>query len=599
MMGKREMISDGTVDIRPRLYHNSWDERYRRPFGAVKKNTQLELFVEAEGMSEVWLEIHRDFGEHESLKMDPAADGFSIAFPITGTVLYYYHFRGLTANNETILYGNNEQGYGGEGRMVSDPRHISDYQITVYDDDDYAPLWYREGVAYHIFIDRFHIGDENKRIFRENAFIYGAKTDLPMYIKDDKGDILRWDFFGGDLWGVIQRLPYLKKLGITILYLSPIFAARSNHRYDTGDYLRIEPMIGGEEAFVELIREADKLGMKLILDGVFNHCGADSIYFDRYNRHGGGAYHNVTSPCRQWFHLTEDNQYDSWWGVADLPRFNLKNEELRDFLLKVVSKWSAYGIGGWRLDVADELEDDFIAQIRGCLSKDQVLLGEVWEDPTNKISYGKRRYYVKGGHLHGVMNYPFRKCILDYVKCNRSGEETARRLNSYLENYPPHVLYNNLNNLGSHDTMRLITELNGDVALVKLSLLFLLMLPGVPCIYYGDEVGLPGGRDPDNRRFFPWDQADNALHQFYVEMIRYRKEHSAMIHGDLRVVARGKLLVIIRQYETQWVYACFNPGTGEYRITDDEYGINKVIPPKGFAIEDGTHYDGKHHLLLQ
>ncbi|MFT4146215.1 MAG: glycoside hydrolase family 13 protein [Mobilitalea sp.] len=570
-----------------KLYHNSWEEGYRTPFGAVKKDTQIRLFVETEGISKVWLEIHRDFGEQESREMSSVTGGFLLTVQITETVLHYYHFRALTTSGEVVIYGNNEQGYGGEGRFISPDRQLFDYQITVYDYDDFAPQWYREGVAYHIFIDRFSVDAEGIKHPKENIFIYGRKTDLPMYIKDEKGEIVRWDFFGGNLWGILEKLPYLKKMGITILYLSPLFTARSNHRYDTEDYMHIEPMIGGEEAFTALIKEADMLGMRIILDGVFNHCGADSIYFDRYNRYGNGAYHNENSIYRQWFHITEDHQYDAWWGVADLPRFNSKSEELRSFLLSVVSKWSAYGIGGWRLDVADELEDEFIAQLRHCLKEDQVLLGEVWEDPSNKIAYGKRRYYVKGNHLHGVMNYPYRECILDYLSSKISAREASNRFTHYRENFPPHVLYNNFNNLGSHDTIRLITALNQDISLVKLSVLFLLMLPGVPCIYYGDEIGLSGQKDPDSRRFFLWDQIDNELHQFFQEMIRYRNNHRLLVFGDLQVVARGELLVVIRHYEGSWIYACFNPCDREQYLEDHGYGISTVMQAKDYLLCTG------------
>ncbi len=280
----------------------------------------------------------------------------------------------------------------------------------------------------------------------------------------------------------------------------------------------------------------------------------------------------------------EDGQYDAWWGVADLPRFNGENEELKSFLLNVVSKWSSYGIGGWRLEVADELEDGFIARLRGCLSEDQVLLGEVWEDPSNKISYGKRRYYVKGNHLHGVMNYPYRECILAYLGEEIDAREASGRFCHYLENFPPHVLYNNLNNLGSHDTVRLMTALNQDIRLVKLGMVFLLMLPGVPCIYYGDEVGLPGEKDPDNRRFFPWDQIDNDLHQFVQEMIEYRNSHSTLIYGTLQVIARGGLLAVIRQYKGEWVYICLNPSDAEQQLEDSEYGISAAIKAKDYLL---------------
>ena len=566
------------------IIHDSWDERYRMPFGAVKKDTSVRFYLETYGVKKAWLNIHRDYGTYESMEMKAVMNGFETHVIMKEAYLYYYHFSVLTARDEIILYGNNEAELGGRGQIISSSSSVFNYQITVYNYDDFAPLWYRMGIAYHIFVDRFHTGSNGIVCAKENSFIYGRKTDLPMYIKDEKGDILRWDFYAGDLWGIIEKLPYLQELGITILYLSPIFCSRSNHRYDTRDYLTIDPMIGGEEAFKALIEKANERGIKIILDGVFNHCGADSLYFDRYKRYGGGAYGDLNSKYRNWFNFKEDGQYDSWWGIADLPRFNSKNDDLQNFLLEVVAKWSSYGIGGWRLDVADELEDEFIAKIRSYLSKDQVLIGEVWEDPTNKIAYGIRRCYTIGSYLHGVMNYPFRQSILKFLRQEASALQTAIQLTHYVENYPPHVLYNNLNNIGTHDTIRLTTELNNDVKCVKMALLMMLMLPGVPCIYYGDEIGMPGEMDPDNRRYFRWDYINNEFHQFYKEALKFRKNKEILIYGDIKVLEIAGLLIIIRSHKGRWIYACFNQVDEEKVLSHTEYGISKVLPSKSYYV---------------
>lgn len=567
-----------------KIIHDSWDEKYKKPFGAVKKDTSIRFYLETYGVKKAWLNIHRDYGTYESIEMEAVMNGFETHVIMKEAYLYYYHFSLLTDRNEIIFYGNNEGELGGRGQIISSSDSVFDYQITVYDYDDFAPLWYREGIAYHIFIDRFHTGSHGIEWAKENSFIYGRKSDLPIYIKDEKGDILRWDFYGGDLWGIIEKLPYLEELGITIIYLSPIFTSRSNHRYDTGDYLTIDSMIGGEAAFKALIEKADKHGMKIILDGVFNHCGADSVYFDRYSRYGGGAYSDLNSKYRNWFSFKEDGQYDSWWGIADLPRFNSKNEELQSFLLQVISKWSSYGIGGWRLDVADELEDEFIAKIRSCLTKDQVLIGEVWEDPSNKIAYGIRRRYITGSYLHGVMNYPFRESILKFLRQEVSAFETANQFTHYLENFPPHVLYNNLNNIGTHDTVRLMTEINNDEKCVKMALFMMLMLPGVPCIYYGDEIGMPGGKDPDNRRYFRWDNIHNELHQYYKEALKFRGNEEVLIYGDLKVLEITGLLIIVRLYQGRRIYACFNQSNEDKVLNHPEYAISKVISSKSYYI---------------
>lgn len=537
------------------FYFNSQDLKYRSPFGALPKGSIITFFVKTLNVKSVKLKIHRDYDYTQSYEMHKVKDGFSIDFKLTQSNLYFYHFEFTTEDKEVILYGNNPDNLGGIGTLNSS----NNYQITVYKYDDLAPAWYREGRAYHIFVDRFNQSDKSFDNLKDNSFIYAKTSDDPMYIRDLNNDILRWDFYAGDLWGIIDKLEYLKSLNITIIYLSPIFTARSNHRYDTQNYLEIEPMIGGETAFKALIKAASKLNIKIILDGVFNHCGADSIYFDRYNKYGGGAYHNEDSIYSKWFDIYPNKDYASWWGILDLPRINSQEPSFRKYILKAIKHWSSYGIGGWRLDVADELEDDFIREIRKTLSIDQVLIGEVWEDATNKIAYDKRRHYTNGGMLHGVMNYPFRKIIIQFLNEEISSEQFSLNFNHYLENFPLHLLYNNLNNIGSHDTKRIQNMLNFDDKLVEMAFTMMLTLPGVPCIYYGDEIGLTGDKDPLNRKFFNHVLIGNDLNQFVIKQMQFRADNPVLIYGHIEVISHNELLIIKRYNRSTHLTYVFNP----------------------------------------
>lgn len=559
---------------------DSWNETYRKPFGAICKDESIRFYVETKGVSEVHIIIHKDFEENYHFSMNKVEGGFELTLDFDVTKLHFYHFQIVGDDGKFYTYGNTQQAYGGLGELGS----TIDYQVTVTKQIDNAPSWYQEGQAYHIFLDRFCASGKAYQNLKPNSFIYATKNDLPMYIKEQNGDIARWDFYGGDLWGVIDKLDYLSDMGITILYLSPLFTSRSNHRYDTLDYLEIDPMLGGEKAFTTLLKECNKKGMRIILDGVFNHCGSDSIYFDYFNKYGEGAYHNIDSPYRDWFIFHEDNTYESWWGINDLPKFNSQNRDFRNFILEAIKKWSAYGIGGWRLDVADELDDNFIHEIRECLSEDQVLLGEVWEDPTNKISYDKRRSYVDGEHMHGVMNYPFRDGIIDLLRQDITLETFQKQLLHIKENYPNYLLLNNLNNIGTHDTKRIMTMLNGDELLVQLALTIMMTLPGVPCVYYGDEIGLPGEKDPDNRRFFTWENVGTPLQVYASDTQKLRRQFPTFVRGDLNFIDHENVLIIVREDATSKLISVFNINDTDQFVELDEYGYSETLLAKSHTI---------------
>lgn len=546
------------------IYYNSWLTEHKKPFGAVRVNEKVTFTITCEWpvVESVYLIVQKDFGDTFEIEMHSKGDShYQETISLTeGQGLYYYFFK-LTLHKEkqtkTLYYGNNQQSKGGAGHIYEAENQVKPYQLTSYLYDDASPNWYREGVAYHIFVDRFYNGNEDGKVMnpKKNSFLYANQDDLPMYIKNEKGEVVRWEFYGGNLKGIIQKLPYLKTLGITILYLSPIFEARSNHKYDTGDFMKIDPMFGDEKIMKELIKEARQAGMHIVLDGVFNHSGADSRYFNLFGTYNDiGAYQSKKSVYSDWYtfkNFPED--YESWWGVKDLPKLNTENPEVQSFIYKdknsVIRKWSKLGLGGWRLDVADELSDEVLKGIRSALQEtiqDTVLIGEVWEDASNKIAYEKRRHYIEGGMLHGAMNYPFREIILGLLKKSIKPQEAAENWMNLKENYPPEAFKSNFNNIGTHDTERILTALNQDVAKLKQALILLFVLPGVPSLYYGDEVGLEGKADPDNRRMYPWGKENKEIQVVVKKMIALRRNGNSLKDGDFYVFSQDELVGIIR-----------------------------------------------------
>ena len=551
---------------------NSWNNYFKAPFGALKVNEgadikvnvndgsvySIKLVIEKEDENLNFQEVRTVYLEKENDKVYKGK-----IEPLLLPGVYYYHFQvevNRDGHNQTLFYG--KVHHNGEACEYS-LNNLNRYQITVYEDNK-APEWFKEGVLYHIFVDRFNNGNRTGKPSnpKKNSFIYANWDDEPMYIKNPNGDIARWDFYGGNLKGIINKLGYLKKLGVSIIYLSPVFESTSNHKYNTGDYKKIDPMFGDEEIFKELIEKAKAKDISIILDGVFSHTGADSIYFNKFNNYDTkGAYKNEDSPYRNWYKFegSEDN-YDCWWGVKDLPNVNELEPSYMDYIIRdkdsVLNKWTKMGVKGWRLDVVDELPDQFVTEFKKELrnaDKDSVLIGEVWEDASNKISYNERRKYLLGNQLDSAMGYPFRKGILSFLKGEMSSYELNDLYMNIKENYPSESFKSNLNLIGSHDVARVKTELNKDMDKVKLAVLAQMTFEGVPYIYYGDETGLEGGKDPENRKTYPWKNEDNDLIDFYRHSIQTRYRLKSLLKG-----------------ETEFIYTMDNDVFAYRRFIDDE-----------------------------
>ena len=529
------------------VIHNSQESQYRRPFGAVVSGEKVRLSIDVNKEVQVSLKIIKMNGTINTIIADKqylnngffkySAEIDTLGYK--GILEYYFEIKD---ESNYLYYGNNYERLGGIG--VSYRQDPVPYQITVYKESK-VPDWYKEGVIYQIFVDRFFNGNEDGSILnpKRNSFIYADWSDNPMYIKDTSGRIIRWDFYGGNLKGVIKKLGYLKDLGVSIIYLNPIFKSSSCHKYDTADYEEIDEMFGTTETFQMLCKEAAKVGIRIILDGVFSHTGADSKYFNKFNNYEElGAFQSPESKYYKWFNFIEyPNKYECWWGIDNQPNVNELEPSYVEYMVKgensIIKKWMDIGASGWRLDVADELPDEFIKIIKSKMKEvnsESVLIGEVWEDASNKVSYSSKREYFYGEELDSVTNYPFREILINFVKGYIKSDKLKKRFMSLYENYPIENFYSCMNVLGTHDTERILSVLDNKIYLMKLIVGLQMTFPGVPIIYYGDEAGLEGGKDPDNRKTYPWGNENKEILDLYKLFINIRNNEEALKKGNFK-----------------------------------------------------------------
>ena len=546
----------------------SRDARFKFPFGATKAGTPVhfKLYLPHD-CSRAWLVYHKD-GKQEIWQdvwrtEQKDADGWWWECVITPAEagLYFYRFYFDTP------YGHNPLtcGKGGAGIMKADG---PDWQLTVYDADFSTPNRLKGGIMYQIFPDRFCASGVPKQKVPAERYLYDEFKGQPAFNIDKtakKPLRLNNDYWCGDLKGIESKIPYLKELGVTCLYLNPIFEAHSNHRYNTADYKKIDPLLGTEQDFKDLCNAAHKAGIAIVLDGVFSHTGSDSVYFNKELRYEkNGAVNRPDSPYRSWYTFIDyPKKYHSWWGFQSLPEVNETDPDYLEFITGkdgVIAHWMALGADGWRLDVADELPDLFLERLRTAVKRQNpqgLVLGEVWEDATNKFSYGNRRPYLLGKQLDSVMNYPFANAVLQFVRYG-DGDRFTQSFTSVAENYPAPALHTLMNHLGTHDTKRLITALVGEnengrdrnwqavthltkeeyargEQLVKLATLLQYTLPGVPCIYYGDELGMEGYRDPFNRAPMAWDNPPlPRLRDWYKQLGAWRTKLPMLAQGEIQ-----------------------------------------------------------------
>ena len=570
-----------------RILYDSKNSIFKKPYGCLKAGQECTIsihipeschtnrvFVCLEGQAELRPELFKSHSEN-------SYEIFTGTFFLEDCGLYFYYFYIETENSNFNLfrYGFNDTNIeeGEKWQLSCIPRDFS-----VNDE-------FKGKVMYQIFPDRFFKSGNCDLSDKLTPFTMHTDTrDFPDYHPDENGEILNNDFFGGNLKGIEEKLPYLKELGVGIIYINPIFKAFSNHRYDTCDYKTIDPMLGTEKDFVSLCAKAHELGIKILLDGVFSHTGSDSIYFDEKNRFGTGALNNENSPYKNWFSFYYDGSYDSWWGIKTLPCVNELSEDFVNYIIKdddsVIKHWLRLGADGFRLDVADELPDEFIRMLREEVKRtkpDAIVLGEVWEDASNKIAYNLRRRYFTDAELDSVMNYPFRDAIIELMCGNISTREFSQRILTITENYPKEVVDCLMNSLSTHDTPRIMNILSGApkdmdryqaakyviseeerkraTDLIKPAVLLQFFLPGNPCIYYGDEIGMWGFGDPFNRGYFNWYNTENELSDFIKNISKIKNSNISLKKGDIKFIESEEgVLVMERTFEDSTITAILN-----------------------------------------
>ena len=553
--------------------HNSQDQYYRCPLGAVEAGTAIRLRLRLNIREAVEKVIVRTWWRGVGEKLfelqipekklgEECVYSAQLTAPGEGCLFWYYFI--VVTGSRTLYYGNAPDHLGGFG-VCSDTVPAS-FQITVYDVGAKTPDWFKHTVMYQIFPDRF-CRKGSAMVEKTGAVYHASWMDSPFYYKDvDTREIVAYDFFGGNLAGIQQKLSYLKELGISVVYLNPIFESESNHRYDTGDYHKVDPILGSNEDLQALCAEGEKQGIRFILDGVFSHTGSNSIYFNRAGQYKSvGAFQSKDSPYYEWYNFRKHPyEYESWWGFSTLPDVKETTPSYMKFIIhepqSVLHHWMRQGISGWRLDVVDELPADFAQAFYKELkhvNPEAVLIGEVWEDASNKVSYSVQREYLCGHEIDSAMNYPFRQYVLDFLLQRTDASACARCLLSLQENYPAQNFYAMMNLLGSHDVERLLTVLgeapfyegmpaihqaqyrldndhyNLAMARLRIAVLWQMTYPGVPCVYYGDEIGMQGFKDPFNRAPYDWEHGDSYILAWYKKTIAKRNAHMALQTGEL------------------------------------------------------------------
>ena len=556
-----------------RILYDSKKLIHKEPFGCITpgQNCTLRLHIPGTvGTVAVFCVLQLDGGETQRVPFTKketrgAYEVWEGTFAIGLTGLYFYHFTitGFTGTFRLFKQGDDTNMEDGDR-----------WQLSCIPADFVTPDWAKGATIYQVFPDRFYKDGECDLTGKLQPYTLHESWDEEVVWKpNEKGEVLNNDFYGGNFRGIMEKLPYLAAMGVTVLYLNPISYSFSSHRYDTGDYKTPDPMLGTVDDFVDLCKAAHAKGIRVILDGVYSHTGSDSLYFNKKGTfHSVGAYQSETSPYYSWYHFKEyPNAYNCWWNFDTLPTVNKLDPAFMDYIIEnedsVVAHWLQLGADGFRLDVADELPNEFMAALKRRVREikpDALVLGEVWEDASNKIAYDVRRRYFVDGTLDSVMNYPFRTAILNFLREKDDGAGFRNAVLTVLENYPEQVVQCNMNMLGTHDTPRILTALvderdgtreelsqrklsKEEYKLARKRLLMASMLqytlPGSPSLYYGDEAGMEGGKDPFNRRPYPWGKEDPLLLSHHRALGQLRKSCEALRLGQLEFFqyADGKI----------------------------------------------------------
>lgn len=588
-----------------RILFDSHNQKHKSPFGTVvpKELCAFSVSVPVNIRTQAVQLIFRcdRTGQEQAVDFRKTGEegdyefwGGEVSFPEPDLFFYWFY---ITTENESfrlLKYGEHDTNMEA-GDL---------WQLSCVSDAYAAPDWARGAIMYQIMPDRFCRGGNPDLTDKLKPYtVHESTEEIPDWQPTADGKVLNNDFYGGTLHGICTKMDYIASLKVGLLYVNPIFKAHSNHRYDTCDYKKVDPMLGTEEDFVELCKTAHKFGIRVILDGVFSHTGSNSIYFDKERIFGGGAYSDENSPYRQWYQFQEyPEKYTSWWDFDTLPCINKENPNFIDYIVEnedsVIAHWLRLGADGFRLDVADELPDTFIAKIRRKMREinpNSLLLGEVWEDASNKISYGQRRRYFVDGELDGVMNYPWRTAILNFCSGKDDGFSLKTAVEQIFENYPRQVMDCTMNLISSHDRARALTELGAPfegsreemakhklstferekaIKMLKMAAILQYSLPGMPSIYYGDEAGMEGCKDPFNRGFYPWGKEDKELINFYQKLGEFRNSKKSLRFGDVKVeVIEDGIVLIRREFEDEVTEITVDRNGAKWYINGTERGL--------------------------
>jgi len=609
-----------------RILYDSKLPQFKTPFGTLTPDLECTLHihvptsVQASGVvCHLLCENHTPDRDISFTKAGSkgAYDIFEATFSIPKTGLYFYFFRVHTPQGSFRLFKQGDDTNMEAGDL---------WQVSCVPADCHTPDWAKGALIYQIFPDRFHkVGKPDLTGKLEPYTVHENWYEDVEWRPTPEGIVLNNDFYGGNFKGITEKMDYIASLGVDIIYLNPISKSFSSHRYDTGDYKTPDPMLGTEADFAEMCKAAHDRGMKVILDGVYSHTGSDSLYFNREgNFDSVGAFQSKDSPYHSWYTFYDwPLNYHSWWNFNTLPTVKKMDPAFIKYIItdedSVVAHWLKLGADGYRLDVADELPDEFLKLLYDRvkeLNPNALVLGEVWEDASNKKAYDKRRQYFTNAELDSVMNYPFRTAILNFMRGWDSGRGLRDTVMSIVENYPPEVVACNMNLLGTHDTPRILTALVDDfdgsreekakrrlsrnsmeVARDRLLMASFLQytLPGSPSLYYADETLMEGYKDPFNRRTYPWGREDWEMVNHFKRLGKLRKEHQALRLGDIRFFEAGdKHLGYIRSYNGKTCRIYANRSGDPWDIPAGKvifgYNLQVVAPdwltlaPRGFCI---------------
>lgn len=561
-------------------FYNSWDSAYKSPFGAIRRRQECRFTIRLPEETPLdyapVLVVFRTGFKERFIPMNVSGQEngcrlYTTTFSPKYSGVHYYYFAYTSCGvRHYIKRGDACHGTLDCGEM---------FQLTVFAKHYDTPQFLKGGIMYQIFPDRFcSSGIQHENVPTDR--VMRPWGELPYYKPDQNGHVWNNDYFGGDLEGIRSKLDYLESLGVTCIYLNPIFESHENHRYNTANYRRVDPLLGDNEDFRALCADAKKRGISVILDGVFSHTGADSIYFNKFGRYPEpGAYQDAESPYDSWYHFWGNKEYESWWGIDTLPNVDENNPSYTKYICGdggVLDYWMELGAAGYRLDVADELPDEFLDNLRACVKKDdpeKIVIGEVWEDASNKEAYGVKRRYLLGDQLDSVMNYPFREAIIAYIK-GESVDRFRDRIMGIIENYPKCTVDVLMNFVSTHDIERAINRFGGQSCddkskdwmasneltaeeynrgknMLKCAMVLQYFLPGVPSIYYGDEVGMQGWKDPFNRRCFPWGNEDTDLLEYTRQLGKIRRSSNVFAEGEMEFVVLEDHIVGFSRFDAK------------------------------------------------